>query len=192
MRRHTKEAERLAARLRALKCRAGVSYDVLARNTGVSRSTLHRYGTGRLPASFGHVLAFGRACGATQQELRELHTLWALATAGADAAHRDREAGGGPGSGPEGACVTEAMGGAVPGQAPDEAPGTGTGAEPAAVVQVAGTGAEPAAVGQAAGRTRIRSRLLLTMTALLLGGFAWIMGWSRGGCPRCGVRPGGW
>ncbi|MFI7361480.1 helix-turn-helix domain-containing protein [Streptomyces sp. NPDC050149] len=179
MGRHTKEAERLAARLRALKCRAGVSYDVLARSTGVSRSTLHRYGTGSLPASFGHVLAFGRACGATQEELREIHTLWALATAGAGAAHRAREAGEGAGSGPEGACVTEPTGGVVPGQVPDEAPGTWTGAEPATAVR-------------AVGRTRIRSRPLLMTAALLLGGFAWIMGWSRGGCPRCGIRPGGW
>lgn len=98
MGRHTKEAERLAARLRALKCRAGVSYEVLARSTGVSRSTLHRYGTGSLPASFGHVLAFGRACGATQEELREIHTLWALATAEAGTAQRDREAGAGRGA----------------------------------------------------------------------------------------------
>ncbi|MDP5316142.1 helix-turn-helix domain-containing protein [Streptomyces poriferorum] len=183
MGRHTKEAERLAARLRALKCRAGVSYDVLARSTGLSRSTLHRYGTGRLPASFGHVLAFGRACGASQEELRELHTLWALATAGADAAHRDREAGGGPRSGAEGACVTESPGRPVPEEAPVVAQETRTGAE---------TTAEP----RTAGHTRIRPRLLLTIAALLLGSFAWIIGWIigwiSGGCPRCGVRPGGW
>lgn len=187
MGRHTKEAERLAARLRALKCRAGVSYEVLARSTGVSSSTLHRYGTGSLPASFGHLLAFGRACGATQEELREIHTLWALATAGAGAgaAHHDREAGEageGAGSGPEGACVTEPTGGAAPGRTPDEAPGTGAGA---------GTGAEPTAAVQAVGRMRIRSRRLLITAALLLGGFAWITGWSRGGCPSCRVRPGG-
>lgn len=180
MGRHTKEAERLAARLRALKCRAGVSYEVLARSTGVSRSTLHRYGTGSLPPSFGHVLAFGRACGATQEELREIHTLWALATAGAGAPHRDREAGKGAGSGPEGgACVTEPTGGAALGRTPEEAPGTGTGAVPTATVQ-------------AAWRTRIRSRRLLMTAALLLGGFAWITGWSREGCPSCGDRPGGW
>ncbi|MFE9816094.1 helix-turn-helix transcriptional regulator [Streptomyces sp. NBC_00236] len=176
MGRHTKEAERLAARLRALKCRAGVSYEVLARSTGVSRSTLHRYGTGSLPASFGHVLAFGRACGATQEELREIHTLWALATAEAGTAQRDREAGAGAGSAPAGACVTEPTDGAAPGQVPDGAPGTG---------------AEPTTVVQAVGRTRIRSRRLLVMAALL-GGSAWIMSWSRGGCPSCGVRPGGW
>lgn len=179
MGRHTKEAERLAARLRALKCRAGVSYEVLAKSTGVSRSTLHRYGTGSLPASFGHVLAFGRACGATREELREIHTLWALATAGAGAAHRDRAAGEGAGSGPEGAGVTEPIGGAARGQTPDAAPGTGTGAEPTTAVQVVG-------------RTRIRSRRLLMMAALLLGGLAWITGWSRRGCPSCGVRPDGW
>ncbi|WP_222724136.1 helix-turn-helix domain-containing protein [Streptomyces sp. OR43] len=193
MGRHTKESERLAAMLRALKCRAGVSYEALARSTGVSRSTLHRYGTGRLPASFGHVLAFGRACGATREELRELHTLWALATAGADATHRDRQAGGGPGSGADGAGVTDSTGRPATREAPIEvlavAQETRTGADPTAEPC---TGAKPTAEPRIAGRTRKRTRLLLAIAALLLGGFAWIIGWAGGGCPRCGVRPGAW
>ncbi|HEY9329258.1 MAG TPA: helix-turn-helix transcriptional regulator [Streptomyces sp.] len=193
MGRQTKESERLAARLRALKCRAGVSYEALARSTGVSRSTLHRYGTGRLPASFGHVLAFGRACGATQGELRELHTLWALATAGADATRRDREAGGGPDSGAGRACVTDSTGGPDSREALIEvlavAQETRTDGESMAETR---TGAETTAEPRTAGCTRRRTRLLLAIAGLLLGGLAWIIGWTGGGCPRCGVRPGAW
>ncbi|MFG2732983.1 helix-turn-helix domain-containing protein [Streptomyces canus] len=76
-------AERLAAHLRMLKSRAGVSYATLAQRTGTSRSALHRYCAGdKVPIGFGPVHAFGTACGATHGELREAHRLWALADAG--------------------------------------------------------------------------------------------------------------
>ncbi|MEV3914429.1 helix-turn-helix domain-containing protein [Streptomyces canus] len=76
-------AERLAAHLRMLKSRAGVSYATLAQRTGTSRSALHRYCSGdKVPLGFGPVHAFGTACGATHGELREAHRLWALADAG--------------------------------------------------------------------------------------------------------------
>ncbi|WP_329080077.1 helix-turn-helix domain-containing protein [Streptosporangium sp. NBC_01469] len=76
------EAEQFAARLRMLKERSGSSFEALARQTGISRSSLHRYCAGtKLPAGYGPVHAFAKACGASSEELRELHRLWALADA---------------------------------------------------------------------------------------------------------------
>ncbi|MFC4010169.1 helix-turn-helix domain-containing protein [Nonomuraea purpurea] len=76
----TDEIERFAARLRMLKERAGTSYEALAAQTGISRSSLHRYCSGaKVPATYGAVHTFAKACGATGEELRELHRLWALA-----------------------------------------------------------------------------------------------------------------
>ncbi|MEU6711298.1 helix-turn-helix transcriptional regulator [Nonomuraea sp. NPDC046802] len=78
----TGEIERFAARLRMLKERAGTSYEALAAQTGISRSSLHRYCSGaKVPATYGAVHTFAKACGATGEELRELHRLWALADA---------------------------------------------------------------------------------------------------------------
>ncbi|MFI6344985.1 helix-turn-helix domain-containing protein [Streptomyces sp. NPDC050560] len=74
------ENEQFAARLRALKERAGLSFETLARQTGISRSSLHRYcAGGKLPADYGIAHAIGRACGASKEEFRELHRLWAIA-----------------------------------------------------------------------------------------------------------------
>ncbi|MEV4570318.1 helix-turn-helix transcriptional regulator [Nonomuraea sp. NPDC049419] len=79
----TDDGQVLAARLRMLKERSGASFEQLSRQSGVSRSSLHRYCSGtKVPASYGPVHAFARACGATGEELRELHRLWALADAG--------------------------------------------------------------------------------------------------------------
>ncbi|MEZ0070862.1 helix-turn-helix domain-containing protein [Planotetraspora sp. GP83] len=74
------ETERLTARLRALKDRSGSSFEALARRSGISRSSLHRYYSGAsFPASYETVHAFARACGASDEELRELRKLWAVA-----------------------------------------------------------------------------------------------------------------
>lgn len=79
---HTVEVERLAAFLRMLKNRTERSYESLAKRTGVSSSSLHRYCNGtKIPADFGSVQRFAQECGATQEELRELHRLWVLADA---------------------------------------------------------------------------------------------------------------
>lgn len=76
------EAEQFAARLRMLKERSGSSFEALARQTGISRSSLHRYCAGtKLPSGYGPVHAFAKVCGASSEELRELHRLWALADA---------------------------------------------------------------------------------------------------------------
>ncbi|MDH6612661.1 transcriptional regulator with XRE-family HTH domain [Streptomyces sp. SAI-208] len=75
-----KEVERLAAQLRALKKRSGLSYDALAQRADISRSSLHRYcAASSVPQDYGAVHRIATACGATSAELRELHRLWALA-----------------------------------------------------------------------------------------------------------------
>lgn len=77
---HSVETARLAAFLRTLKSRMDRSYEALAKRTGVSSSALHRYCAGTsVPADYGVVRHFAVECGATQQELRELHRLWTLA-----------------------------------------------------------------------------------------------------------------
>jgi hypothetical protein len=80
---HDTEADRLAAYLRMLKDRTGRSFDALGRRAGISGSSLHRYCAGNtVPTEFAGLLGFGRACGATPDELRELRRLWVLADAG--------------------------------------------------------------------------------------------------------------
>ncbi len=74
------EVADLAARLRALKDRTDRSYDALARRAGISSSALHRYCSGSsVPTEYTVVERFGKACGANQQELLDLHRAWVLA-----------------------------------------------------------------------------------------------------------------
>lgn len=76
------EFDAFAACLRALKERRGVSYGALARETGIGRSSLHRYCSGSyVPQDYGPAHRFATACGASTEELRRLHRLWALADA---------------------------------------------------------------------------------------------------------------
>lgn len=75
-----------ATQLRMLKDRSGRSYERLARQAGISGSSLHRYCSGlSVPADYGVIHAFAKACGATREEMRTLHRLWALADANRDA-----------------------------------------------------------------------------------------------------------
>ncbi|MFJ7345700.1 helix-turn-helix domain-containing protein [Streptomyces sp. NPDC101110] len=81
------ETERFAALLRSLKSRSGLSYEALARKSGLSGSTLHRYCRGAsVPQDYGSVHRLATVCGATPDELRTLHRLWALADAARAAA----------------------------------------------------------------------------------------------------------
>lgn len=74
------ESEQLAAILRALKNRSGLSYEALAKRTDIAGSTLHRYCKGTsVPQDYGSVHRIGTVCGASPDELRSLHRLWALA-----------------------------------------------------------------------------------------------------------------
>ncbi|MFE7900064.1 helix-turn-helix domain-containing protein [Streptomyces sp. NPDC057424] len=81
------ETERFAALLRSLKSRSGLSYEALARKSGLAGSTLHRYCRGTsVPQDYGSVHRLATVCGATSDELRTLHRLWALADAARAAA----------------------------------------------------------------------------------------------------------
>ncbi|MFE5757853.1 helix-turn-helix domain-containing protein [Streptomyces massasporeus] len=152
------ETERFAALLRSLKSRSGLSYEALARKSGLAGSTLHRYCRGTsVPQDYGSVHRLATVCGATPDELRTLHRLWALA----DAARAAAAAGAGTaGVGEEGndRAEPEAEGRAA--GVPDTASGRGAetasdaaqgrGAQPATGAAQAG-GAE-AATGAAQGR----------------------------------------
>jgi transcriptional regulator with XRE-family HTH domain len=91
-------AGKLAAALRALKERSGLSYEALAKRSGISGSSLHRYCSGsKVPARFATVQTLAGVCGATREELAELHGFWVLATVARGAGGRDgEEAAGGP------------------------------------------------------------------------------------------------
>src|SRR5689334_4862080 len=66
-----------------LKDRSGQGYERLGRLAGASGSSLHRYCSGKsVPADYRVVHSFAKVCGASADELRELHQLWALADAG--------------------------------------------------------------------------------------------------------------
>ncbi|MEW1629008.1 helix-turn-helix transcriptional regulator [Streptomyces sp. NPDC089173] len=86
----TPEAEHFAALLKELKDRSGRSYGVLAGRLHVSTSTLHRYCNGdAVPNEYAPVERFARLCGASGDELVEVHRRWIVA----DAARRRPAAG---------------------------------------------------------------------------------------------------
>jgi hypothetical protein len=77
-----REVQEFAAHLRMLKYRAGRTYEALAKRTGISSSTLHRYCNGKsIPLEFAPLDRVARACGASREELRELQQRWFLADA---------------------------------------------------------------------------------------------------------------
>lgn len=79
----TEPGEDLAARLRALKVRSGLSFGALAQQLHVGTSTLHRYCAGEaVPVEFAVVDRFGRLCGASPEEMAGLHRAWLVADAG--------------------------------------------------------------------------------------------------------------
>ncbi|GLW08954.1 hypothetical protein Misp01_40840 [Microtetraspora sp. NBRC 13810] len=114
----TEEAEQFAARLRMLKERAGISFEALAQRTGSSSSSLHRYCSGtKIPPGFGPVHAFAKACGASNEEVRELHRLWALADAARSTVPEPE-----PEAAPEPASAPEESAGEAPPDRPQPAP----------------------------------------------------------------------
>ncbi|MFF7719038.1 helix-turn-helix domain-containing protein [Streptomyces luteogriseus] len=122
------ETERFAALLRSLKSRSGLSYEALARKSGLAGSTLHRYCRGTsVPQDYGSVHRLATVCGATPDELRTLHRLWALADAAraaataATAAAATAAAAAGPGP----AAGAGAGPGSVAGAGDDSSAGTG-------------------------------------------------------------------
>lgn len=78
--------EEFAQSLLALKQGSGLSFAALARRSGTSGSTLHRYCSGTaVPGDFRVVEKVARLCGAESVRLKELHRLWILADAERDA-----------------------------------------------------------------------------------------------------------
>ncbi|MET8844927.1 helix-turn-helix domain-containing protein [Streptomyces rubiginosohelvolus] len=118
----TPEAVHFAALLKDLKDRSGRSYGVLAGKLHVSTSTLHRYCNGdAVPNEFAPVERFARVCGASGDELVEVHRRWIVA----DAARRRPPAAGG--------AAPAAASDAVPAKVPDAAPGASSDAASAVV-----------------------------------------------------------
>ncbi|MFE7141705.1 helix-turn-helix domain-containing protein [Streptomyces sp. NPDC057644] len=110
----TPEAVEFAALLKDLKDRSGRSYGVLAGKLHVSTSTLHRYCNGdAVPNEFAPVERFARVCGASGDELVEVHRRWIVA----DAARRRP-----PASSAAPAVVPDAVPANVPDAAPDAVP----------------------------------------------------------------------
>ncbi|MFD3576466.1 helix-turn-helix domain-containing protein [Streptomyces sp. NPDC058644] len=78
----------LAELLRELKERSGLSYGALAKRLHVSTSTLHRYVSGSaVPTEFAPLERLARMCGASREEMVEVHRRWILA----DASRGDRK-----------------------------------------------------------------------------------------------------
>ncbi|MFL0024245.1 helix-turn-helix domain-containing protein [Streptomyces sp. NBUL23] len=150
----TPEAVEFAALLKDLKDRSGRSYGVLAGKLHVSTSTLHRYCNGdAVPNEFAPVERFARVCGASGDELVEVHRRWIVA----DAARRRPPAGASAeaGSG-AGAVAPAASPAAEPAVAPAQAvpaqaaPAEAVPAEAVAPAEASGVGGGP---GTAAGGT---------------------------------------
>ncbi len=78
----TGDVEEFAELLRELKGRTNRSYAALAARSGVSGSALHRYCSGTsVPGDYDVIARFGKVCGASGEELLELHRRWVLADA---------------------------------------------------------------------------------------------------------------
>lgn len=74
------QTDKFAAYLRMLKERSGRGFERLGKQAGASGSSLHRYCSGlSVPSDYRVVHTFAKVCGASAEELRELHQLWALA-----------------------------------------------------------------------------------------------------------------
>ncbi|MFJ5638792.1 helix-turn-helix domain-containing protein [Streptomyces sp. NPDC093223] len=182
------QTDKFAARLRMLKDRSGRGYDRLGKEAGVSGSSLHRYCSGlSVPADYRVVHAFAKVCGASAEELRELHRLWALADTDRDGA----APAGTPEPEPEAEVEAEAEPEPEAGEEAAEAGVTGgaVAAEPGAG-EVTSVGSAPERVADRR-RSRLperlssRSAILAAVAAVVLvAGFVWLpVGSSTGDTP---------
>ncbi|MFF3610675.1 helix-turn-helix domain-containing protein [Streptomyces sp. NPDC002580] len=172
--------EKFAACLRILKDRSGRGYDRLGKEAGVSGSSLHRYCSGlSVPTDYRVVHAFAKVCGASAEELRELHRLWALADTDRDAPAVKEK----PEPEPESEPMSAPEGPAVPVRV---SPGP---EEPGATVRAgSGPGGDPvpdSAPGetdrprrfQVPGKLSPRSAVLAAVVSVVLvAGFVWLPG----------------
>lgn len=139
----TGDVEEFAELLRELKGRTNRSYAALAARSGVSGSALHRYCSGTsVPGDYEVLARFGKVCGASGEELLELHRRWVLADA-----ERKRDVSRAPAA--VSAAPTGPVGSAIPavsrvetGVALDAETGAGAAPAPAAGV-LPGAGPEP-------------------------------------------------
>ncbi|MFE0178284.1 helix-turn-helix domain-containing protein [Streptomyces sp. NPDC059002] len=125
----------LAELLRELKERSGLSYGALAKRLHMSTSTLHRYVKGAaVPTEFAPLERLARVCGASRDEMVEVHRRWILADAyrgdrkeGESASGAESRAGGG-GEGAAGSGGAGSVGSLGDGSAPGApgAPASGT------------------------------------------------------------------
>ncbi|WP_329615524.1 helix-turn-helix domain-containing protein [Streptomyces brevispora] len=170
----TPEAEDFAALLKELKDRSGRSYGVLAAKLHVSTSTLHRYCNGdAVPNEYGSVERFARLCGATSDELVELHRRWIVAEA---ARRRGKaESGAAPVSAPVPVPAPAAPAVPAPAPAPDPASVPERGREPepepepasASELEREHLAVPPAASGNRWRRASARTRVLLAAAAVV-------------------------
>ncbi|WP_308119475.1 helix-turn-helix domain-containing protein [Streptomyces sp. JJ38] len=136
------EAAGFAALLRELKERSGHSYGFLAKRCHLGTSTLHRYCHGvAVPGDYAPVERLARLCGATTDELAELHRRWLVAHAAKTAATAAAAALRNPpppeeptaeGPAAPGPDEPEPTPGPAPASGTAPAPGTGPGAAPPA------------------------------------------------------------
>ncbi|WP_371629621.1 helix-turn-helix domain-containing protein [Streptomyces sp. NBC_00341] len=174
----TPEAEDFAALLKELKDRSGRSYGVLAAKLHVSTSTLHRYCNGdAIPNEYGSVERLARLCGATADELVELHRRWIVAEA---ARRRGKQEGGAaavaapspvpapaPVPAPVPAPAVEAEAEAEPEPEPDVDQAPGPAPVPPASELEREHLVEPAASGNRWRRASARTRVLLAVAAVV-------------------------
>ncbi|MFJ6615874.1 helix-turn-helix domain-containing protein [Streptomyces sp. NPDC091289] len=160
----TPEAVEFAALLKDLKDRSGRSYGVLAGRLHVSTSTLHRYCNGdAVPNEFAPVERFARLCGASGDEMVEVHRRWIVA----DAARRRPSAAEAPAAG---AGASEVAVVAAPAVVPEPSVASEP-SEPS--VTSDGGGADRQAPGSRWSRLSRRTRVLIAaagVAALLVPG----------------------
>ncbi|WP_409059005.1 helix-turn-helix domain-containing protein [Streptomyces sp. SYP-A7185] len=176
----------LAGLLRELKERSGLSYGALAKRLHVSTSTLHRYVNGSaVPTEFAPLERLARMCGASREEMVEVHRQWILA----DASRGDRKEGDAQrgttepprAAGPDAPAAPAAAaapvapaGEAAPGSAPtgspakdpDKGPDKAPANDPAKDSDFV-IGPAPAPAGKSGGRRLPRARVLVAAGAVL-------------------------
>ncbi|NJP65313.1 helix-turn-helix domain-containing protein [Streptomyces spiramenti] len=194
VRENTAAIEAFAEKLRELKGNTSHSFESIARRTGVSRSTLHRYCSGKgVPAEFATVERFARCCRAERADLTELHRLWVLASEPvplpADAADgsavRDETGEAGverEAAGPPAVAASEPTGGG-PAPATTDPGGITVPAAAADAAADASDGAGPTGGRETDAGVRLRPRLsaLLLVLALLVGAGVAAVALSGGG-----------
>ncbi|MFT9475131.1 helix-turn-helix domain-containing protein [Streptomyces sp. 11-1-2] len=142
----TGDVEEFAELLRELKGRTNRSYAALAARSGVSGSALHRYCSGTsVPGDYEVIARFGKVCGASSEELLELHRRWVLADA-----ERKRDVSRAPAAVSASAARTGPAASAVPavsrgetGAGPDAETGAGAESETGGVLPEPGPEAGP-------------------------------------------------